>query len=343
MTQPEPKKPESKSLFQKFVDNVEWTLALLFPKKSKPVAPQAAVTPANPQHAVPPAPVPPARAEESLAPVAATLPARVSVEAGPGEDAPQPAPQALEPLPPPPASTLRQAPQGAPKTSVPPAANGPVAAPAPQKKSGEARLPVRWGLLPRAFFNVAGILSFVVNIILIIALVIVARELFALKAIVGDHLLYGLYANFIKMDQAHIKTNITVQDNIPVSFSLPISQDTVVTLTEPTRINGATVALVTGGVAINAPANIVLPAGTNLPVHLELTVPVQTTIPVTLNVPVDIPLQQTELHEPFIGLQQVVHPLYYLMQPQVKKPEHLPGCDTFNSFCNWFFYANPPQ
>jgi hypothetical protein len=34
-----------------------------------------------------------------------------------------------------------------------------------------------------------------------------------------------------------------------------------------------------------------------------------------LDVPVDIPLDQTELHEPFTGLQQVVRPWYCLIQP----------------------------
>jgi hypothetical protein len=32
-------------------------------------------------------------------------------------------------------------------------------------------------------------------------------------------------------------------------------------------------------------------------------------------VPVDIPLEQTELHEPFVGLQQVVKPWYCLIEP----------------------------
>ena len=115
------------------------------------------------------------------------------------------------------------------------------------------------------------------------------------------------------MDTAHIKTNITVTDNIPINFNLPISQDTVVTLTQNTTINGANVRINSGGLSINSAANIILPAGTNLPVHLELTVPVNTTVPIQLNVPIDIPLQNTELHKPFIGLQQVVSPFYWLL------------------------------
>jgi hypothetical protein len=180
-------------------------------------------------------------------------------------------------------------------------------------------------LLP-AFWTVAGVLSFIVNVILIVVLMGLGQELFALKRLIGNGLVGGLYTNFILMDQAHIKTNIPVADDVPVNFNLSISQDTIVTLTQPTRINGAQVSLTSGGVAINSPANITLPAGTNLPVHLELTVPVTTTIPITINVPVDIPLDQTDLHKPFIGLQQVVSPYYWLLQPQVNSAADLEAC-----------------
>jgi len=188
-----------------------------------------------------------------------------------------------------------------------------------------------------AFWTITGILSLLVNVVLVVVLYQVGRELFVLKAMVGDQLLGGLYENFIYMDQAHIQTDINVTDNVPVSFILPISQDTVVVLTENTPITGATVRITTGGVAINSPANIVLPAGTNLPVHLELNVPVTTTIPIKINVPVDIPLEQTQLHKPFIGLQQVVAPFYQMMQPGLKKPQDLPICQPFSAFCSSYF------
>jgi hypothetical protein len=139
------------------------------------------------------------------------------------------------------------------------------------------------------------------------------------------------------MDQAHIKTEIPIDREIPVQFDLPINQPIVVTLNEPTRINGAQVVINSGGLSINAPANIVLPAGTELPIQLNLVVPVNTTIPIKFDVPVDIALEKTDLHQPFIGLQQVVHPLYYLLQPQVQSADGL-SCGLLRPFCNWFFY-----
>ena len=188
-----------------------------------------------------------------------------------------------------------------------------------------------------AFWTIASLISLVVNVILVVVLSLLGREFFALKALLGDKLLGGLYENFIYMDQAHIKTSITVADSIPINFSLPISQNTVVVLTQNTPINGANVRISTGGLTINSPANIILPAGTNLPVHLELNVPVTTLVPIKIVVPVDIPLQQTELHQPFIGLQRVVAPFYNLMQPQIKTPQDLPLCEPYSAWCAAYF------
>ncbi len=196
--------------------------------------------------------------------------------------------------------------------------------------AGPSRFTLRRDKLAPAFFNVAGIMSFVVNIILIVVLIILARELFALKTLVGDHLLGGLYNNFVLMDAAHIRTNITVEDNIPIQFDLPISQQITVTLTENTVIRNAVVGV------LSVPTTVTLPAGTQLPIQLDLTVPVQTTVPIKLNVPVDIPLKNTELHQPFIGLQDVVRPLNDLLQPKIKTPEDLP-CGIMQPACNTFF------
>jgi hypothetical protein len=260
---------------------------------------------------------------------------------------------ASEPLTQPGTDTLQvvhtvSAPEATPKISV-----GTAPAPAPQPQvqpqakpevkaeaKAQAQKPIfQPAKLPNAFWTVASVFSLIVNLILIVVLVIVARQLFALKAIVGDKLLGGLYENFIYMDQAHIQTNITVEDSIPINFTLPISTDTVVVLNQNTPINGANVRITSGGLTINSPANIVLPAGTSLPVHLQLEVPVSVEVPIKLNVPVDIPLENTELHKPFIGLQQVVAPFYQMLGPNIEKPTDLESCKSIGWLCNWFFYT----
>lgn len=296
-------------------DNLGWIKALFFPQKSKPIATTQPVKveapyPAQNQPApetVSPPPMPPTRIKliQPATPASATPPATP------------------QPLQPPPAPAPAEA--GLPAAETPPTAEK-----QPEKPSKKRNF------LP-AFWTVASILSMIVNVILIIILLILGRELFTLKALVGDQLLGGLYNNFILMDEAHIKTTILVETEVPVQFTLPVVTDTTVQLTEDTRIDGARVTLNTGGLNIlSAPTNIILPAGTNLPIALNITVPVDTTIPIVLEVPVDIPLAETELHEPFVGLQDVVGP-YYKMLADLPNAQEIPLCKSATWLCKIFF------
>lgn len=167
-----------------------------------------------------------------------------------------------------------------------------------------------------AFWTIASAISMITTVVLIIVLIVLLNELFTLKSLVGDQLLGGLQTNFAQMDAATIETSvvvndsITVDDTIPVQFTLTLNQVTNVTLTENTSIPNTIVTL--NGVQV--PTNIILPAGTILPIALNLDVPVDQTIPILLEVPVhlevpvSIPLKETELHQPFTGLQGVVAP-----------------------------------
>jgi hypothetical protein len=185
-----------------------------------------------------------------------------------------------------------------------------------------------------AFWTVTGLISITVNIILIVVLVFLGQQLFALKGVVQGQLIEGLATNFEMMDQATILTSVQVDDTIPVQFDLPVSTNTTVILTEATYISGASVVIKTGILDINAPADIVLPAGLALPISLNITVPVDATVPVVLTVPVDIPLEETELHEPFVGLQDVVSPYNQLLSDLPSSWEDTPLCQGFlNIFC----------
>ena len=184
-----------------------------------------------------------------------------------------------------------------------------------------------------ALWNVASILSLTINIILIIVLLVLLMSINSLGLSVssllnmGTDLLGGLYGNFEKMDRAHITTNIGVETTIPVKFDLQLNQMTNVVLSQDVTITNALVTVNTGGLNISrANTTIVLPSGTTLPVVLNLTVPVDTTVPVTLNVPVDIPLDQTQLHEPFAGLQDVVRPFYCLINANAVNLNGEPIC-----------------
>ncbi len=184
-------------------------------------------------------------------------------------------------------------------------------APRPEPVAPRPRRPFKF--LP-AFWTITGVLSLAVNVVLIVIVIALGAQVFKLKQLLSNQLIGGLYDNFVLMDQASIHTSVQVDSTIPVQFDLPVKTNTTVVLTSDTAISGAHVNLSTGGLSIsNAPADIVLPAGTRLPIALDITVPVSTTVPVQLTVPVDIPLKNTELHAPFVGLQNVVAPYQQLL------------------------------
>jgi len=213
-----------------------------------------------------------------------------------------------------------------------------------------------------AFWTITGVLSLAVNIILIVVLVTLGRELFALKELLSGQLIGGLYDNFVAMDAAVIETTILVEetitvddtifvnDSIPVIFELDIAQRTNVRLVEDTAITDAVVNLNTPSLAIfNAPTDILLPVDTLLPIRLNLTVPVSQTVPISLTVPihlevpisltvpVSIPLAETELHGPFVGLQEVVSPYRDLLLATPDSWEAI-ACEAGRLLC-WIFRA----
>jgi hypothetical protein len=182
-----------------------------------------------------------------------------------------------------------------------------------------------------AFWTIASVISLTFNVLLFIILLAVLQNIRILKLgsamDISNGLLGGLYTNFEKMDNAHITKTIPVNTTIPVKFDLPLNQQTDVVLSQDVTIRRALVTVNTGGLNItNALATIVLPAGTTLPVYLNLTVPVDTTVPVVLDVAVDIPLAETQLHDPFSGLQEVVKPFYCMVNPAALKLNGQPVC-----------------
>ncbi len=170
-------------------------------------------------------------------------------------------------------------------------------------------------ILP-AFWTIASIISLLVNIVLLISVFGLLRMAGSLNAVaLGSGVLGGLYTNFERMDQAHIKTEIPVQTIVPLNLTVPVQTTTGITLAKAASIPGAHVRINTALFNIDAPANVTLPAGTALDVSMAFTVPVQAQVPVTLSVPVDIPLSNTDLHPAILGLQETIRPLYCLVTP----------------------------
>jgi hypothetical protein len=210
-----------------------------------------------------------------------------------------------------------------PKKETPPASR-------PPKLALPASKGMRLNFWP-PFWTIASVLSMMVNLVLFIALLVLLPNIKKLDVNnlvdIGDKLLGDLYINFEKMDRAHITTTIPVESTIPVKFDLQLNQQTNVVLSQAVTIENARVTVKTGGLNItNALTTIVLPEGTTLPIVLNLTVPVETTVPVKLSVNVDIPMAQTQLHEPFSGLQAAVQPIYCMINTNAVNLDKQPIC-----------------
>jgi hypothetical protein len=173
----------------------------------------------------------------------------------------------------------------------------------------------------RALWTLTSVISMIVNIVVIVVVVVMLWAYRDIRLPEGvditmvNKLLSGLYSNFEKLDRASIITDITVDDQIPLDITVPVRTTTQITLSESVSIPDAQVVINTGGLNINSTARVTLPAGTPLTVNLDFVLPVQDTVPVQLTVPVNIPMAETELHDPFVGLQEVVKPLYCLVEP----------------------------
>ncbi|MBN1681273.1 MAG: hypothetical protein JW966_13380 [Anaerolineae bacterium] len=157
------------------------------------------------------------------------------------------------------------------------------------------------------------------NLVSLIVLLIVLMLIFQIKNGIAEPLIDGLHKSFVGLDEATIIYTVMVEDEIPVVFDLPLNQMTPVVLTEDVPIlANATFTLPGGGGMINGRVDIVLPRGLVLPVQLDMMVPVNTTIPINLPVDVEIPLEETQLHDPFTNLRD-------LLEPYVRALDHLPS------------------
>ncbi|MDY7041133.1 MAG: hypothetical protein SVX38_09745 [Chloroflexota bacterium] len=161
--------------------------------------------------------------------------------------------------------------------------------------------------------------SFVVNLILVVvvlALVIVLiRFEPTIKNDVAMKLMGDLNTGIDLLGSATITRTIYIEDSIPISFTLPIERDTVVTLNENVPLTArTTVVLPAGGGQLNATVSLNLPKGMPLPVHLTMDVPVSQTVPVVMDVPVEIPLQETDLNKVVVHFQEMLAPYEELIQ-----------------------------
>ncbi len=184
--------------------------------------------------------------------------------------------------------------------------------PAEAQSSGSSGVPHwLWGQKPwDAFKTFAILFSFALNLTLVIILLAVAGLIIPIVNDIVEPIVSGLNDSFVEMSEATIEQEITIDTTMPISFTLPLEQSTVVILTEDVPLTvPAHFLLPGGGGEINGVVTIIMPAGLPLPVAMSMEVPVNQTIPVSMKVPVEIPLAETELGGPFFKLRALFGPL----------------------------------
>ena len=197
------------------------------------------------------------------------------------------------------------------------------------------------------------VFSFVVNVILVLVVIVLVTQVFAIKNQIVGPLVYGLDESFASLGDATISTTIPIRQqllvkfdlpirfdtpakfNLPVMFMLPLNQETTVTTLTPTPIN-TTVNLSLGQFGrINAPISLNLPPGTPLRIRLNMNIPVSTTIAVNQMIPVSttvsvnqmIPVvfdQSAQIKLGPSGLSPVVAKLRGVVKPYVVIMQSLP-------------------
>ncbi len=162
-----------------------------------------------------------------------------------------------------------------------------------------------------AFKTLAILFSFAVNLTLVIVLLVLGGWiLFPAKTDLVEPILDDLQGAITSLEQATIYRTIDIDEQVPVSFTLPLNQATVVILSQDVElIRPATFQLPGGGGAINGTVNLNLPQGLELPVFLSLDVPVDNSIPVRFPVEVAIPLKETELNQTVVKLNDLLGPI----------------------------------
>ena len=174
-------------------------------------------------------------------------------------------------------------------------------------KSGETRSSSN-------LWRVAAWVSLVVNVLFVVLILVVGSRLLQFKSAVLEPLLEGVYAAVGQMDDASIETEVTVSSEVPVVFDLPLQRETVVTLSQPTRIEGAYLSIRSATFSVDAPSTIDLPIGAQLPITLDILVPVNTTVPVELKVPVELNLSESDLQPAVSALQELIAPYQQLVE-----------------------------
>jgi hypothetical protein len=170
------------------------------------------------------------------------------------------------------------------------------------------------------------ITSFLINLILIAVILYLAGFMLQNHGLLGTTVqniagnVQELQDVVVQLQQAHIKTNIALDQPLPVHLIVPIDTTTTVTTTAPVPLSvPADIDMGPFG-QLHPNVNLSLPPGTSLNIALKLNVPLDTVIPIKLGVPVDIPMKETALAPQFERLGAVLNRLLSSVGPLIGVP-----------------------
>jgi hypothetical protein len=164
-----------------------------------------------------------------------------------------------------------------------------------------------------ALKSISLMVSMIINLVLIVVVVILINQVGSIKMTLAS-ILGQLDSAFQGLGAATIVDTIKINQQVPVRFDLPLSQDTTVVTQAPVPISAyATFSLGQFG-SINGTVSLALPTGTSLPVHLELSVPVSNSIKVAFDQPISIPLAARGLGPVVAQLRSALGPLIGVVQ-----------------------------
>ncbi|HUN22697.1 MAG TPA: hypothetical protein PK299_06135 [Anaerolineales bacterium] len=186
-----------------------------------------------------------------------------------------------------------------------------------------------------SFKTFAIIFSFLINILLLLLVVWFATQYAKLQQTQVQPLIGGLYKGFNDLNAAVIEAQIPVNQELPISFNVPVRQNTTVVLVAPVKLENVPAIMDLGAAGtINGRVTLSLPQGMQLPVAMDMNIPVQDSVPVNLMVDVKIPVNQTQLNQPFEELKSLVEtyddnlsalPGYTPVVPDTDAEEYTPG------------------
>jgi len=175
-----------------------------------------------------------------------------------------------------------------------------------------------------AFKTFAILFSFVVNFVLIIIVLLSPEPIFSTKSEIAEPLLLDLDSAFAALGDTTIQTTVQINHMLPISFDLPLQQQTSVILNEAVPLQvPATFYLPSGGGSINGVVSLALPSGQALPVTLDLTIPVESTIPVVFSLPVEIELYDAGMGPAIDQLRSVFAPITSFVQELPDSPQEV--------------------